>query len=320
MAQPRIAVVGSLVMDLVVWLPHLPRLHETLLPDRFEVFPGGKGFNQALTARRCGAEVTLVGRVGDDGFGRDFEALLAAEGIDARIGRDPTVGTSLGIPIVLPGGDNSIIGIPLANTRLAVADVTACESAIAAAGALILQLEVPVVASRHAAAIARAAGRLVVFNPAPAQPEVGQLLAPLAGGAAPVDWLLPNEIEAGQLLGTEVSTVSDAVEAGRALLARGVKAGVVVTLGDRGAVAVTPSGSLHQPTFPVVPVDPTGAGDAFCGAFTVGIVEGRPLPDALRFAAAAGALCVTRAGAAPSLPTRTAIAALIATHPSVEAS
>ncbi len=298
---PHIAVVGSLVTDLVVWLPHFPHKGETLHPHRFEIFAGGKGFNQAVTARRCGAEVSLVGRVGEDSFGQMFFELLEREGIDRRwLKRDP-VGTSLGIPMIDSHGDNSIIGIPRANTQLSRADVDAALLAITKAKVLMLQLEVPLDTSQYAAYLASEGGTTIILNPAPAHITVDELLP---GGYPWVDWLTPNEVEAGMLTGRPVTDVDSARQAAQALLAFGVRQGIIITLGARGSFALTREREAFAPAIPVQPVDPTGAGDAFNGAFAVALAEGQPLEQALRFANAAGALSVAVAGAEPSLPRR----------------
>jgi ribokinase len=303
MTEPRIVVVGSLVMDLVLWLPHFPRKGETLHPSRFEMFAGGKGFNQAVTARRCGAQVSMAGRVGGDAFGDTFFQLMEREGIDRRyVTRDDTMGTSLGIPMIDPNGDNCIIGIPRANTRLAPEDVEAAQDAIAHAQVLLLQLEVPVAASVRAAQMAREAGAAVVLNPAPAHLPIDRFLS-----EGLIDWLIPNEVETGMISGEPVRDVDEARKAARAILGRGVKQGVIVTLGAHGSLAVTREGEWYAPPFPITPVDPTGAGDAFCGAFGVALAENQPIEQALRFANAAGALCAMVAGAEPSLPRREAV-------------
>ncbi len=312
----RVAVVGSLVMDLTLWLPHFPRRGETLHPTRFEMFAGGKGFNQAVTARRLGAAVAMVGRVGKDTFGERFLEVLSRESIDhEHVLRDERLGTSLGIPLIDPSGENCILGVPLANTRLSETDVEAARSLIERSQVTLLQMEVPFEASRRAAEIARQAGGAVVLNPAPAHPEARGFLERGPGGADLVDWLIANEVEAEMLSGIRVDGLSAARQAARALVARGLRRGAVVTLGAQGAVAATAQVERHVPAFPVEVVDPTGAGDAFCGAWGVALAEGLALADALRFANAAGALCVTQAGAEPSLPRRAAVEAFLADHP-----
>ena len=312
----RVAVVGSLVMDLTLWLPHFPRRGETLHPTRFEMFAGGKGFNQAVAARRLGAQVALVGRVGNDAFAERFTEILVREAIDHKhVVRDERLGTSLGIPLIDPSGENCILGVPLANTRLSAADVEAARHLVEQSQVTLLQMEVPFETSLRAAEIARQAGAMVVLNPAPAHPDARGFLERGPQGADLVDWLIANEIEAEMLSGIRVDGLSSARQAARALVARGLRRGAVVTLGAQGAVAATAQVERHVSAFPVQAVDPTGAGDSFCGAWAVALAEGMPLEDALRFANAAGALCVMHAGAEPSLPRRAAVEAFLADHP-----
>lgn len=307
---PRIAVVGSLVTDLVVWLPHFPLKGETLLASRFGIFVGGKGCNQALTARRCGAQVSMIGRVGEDAFGQMLLDVLERDGLDHRfVKRDP-VGTSLALPMIDPNGDNSIVGIPRANAHLSEEDVEQAASAISNSQVVMLQFEVPLVASQAAARLAHASGAVVIFNPAPTHTSAGQHLPHHFPWA---DWLTPNEVEAEQLTGQRVNDVESAREAAGRLLAHGVRQGVVITLGARGAFARTREREVFSPAFPVTPVDTTGAGDAFNGALAVALAEGQSLEEALRFANAAGAYAVTVAGAEPSLPHRADIGRILAT-------
>jgi len=295
-ARPAIVVVGSLVIDLVVEVPHLPRLHETLVSTRSSRHLGGKGFNQALTAGRLGARATLIGAAGDDEALASFRELLAREGVELRVHLD-AAGTGLAFPMVLPDGHNAIVLLPRANLALAPSHVTASADAFRGASLVLLQHEVPVEASIAAARLAREAGATVIVNPAPARSDAEELLS-LA------DWLVPNEVEASALAGVEVTDPASAFAAAEALLGR-VRHGVVVTLGAAGAVALERTGGRHRVAPHVVTaVDPTGAGDAFCGAFAVALGEGRAVADALGFASAAGAFAVTRRGAEPGLPRR----------------
>jgi ribokinase len=249
-----------------------------------------------------------VGKVGDDPFGQAFIEALVREGIENFVARDPAIGTSLGIPMIDPNGDNSIIGIPRANTKLSREDVDAALPAIRDSDVLMLQLEVPLDTSQYAAHRLSEGGATVILNPAPAHIRVDELLP---NGSPWIDWLIPNEVEAETLTGRQISNVASAREAAQALLSFGVRRGVAITMGAQGAFALTQDGEWHAPAFPVRPVDPTGAGDAFSGAFAVALAEGQPIESALRFANAAGALCVTVAGAEPSLPRREAIERLM---------
>jgi ribokinase len=294
--NPKVVVVGSFMMDLVIKAERRPQKGETLVGQEFGMFIGGKGSNQAIAAARLGAEVTMIGRLGTDLFGDTFMSSLAQEKIDTRfIVRDAEVGTGVGTPVIDAEGDNSIIIVPRANMRLSVADVERAESAIAAADVLLLQLEVPIEASQRAAEIARTGGAKVILNPAPAR-ELPD------GFLAQVDILTPNEVETEFLSGVKVSDTTGAERAARILLGKGVSA-VILTLGDRGALLLTPDVTKLIPAYKVNVVDTTAAGDAFCGALAMGLARGEKIEDAVAFANAAGALAVTVLGAAPSMPT-----------------
>ena len=167
--RPEVCVVGSFMMDLVVRAPRRPAVGETLVGDSFEMFLGGKGFNQAIAAARAGARTAMVGRVGGDDFGKCFLEALERDGIDAAfVTRDETLGTGVGLPLVEPSGANSIVIVPRANHRQDAGDVRAAKPAIESARVVLLQLELSAPVALEAARIARAAGRTVVLNPAPA--------------------------------------------------------------------------------------------------------------------------------------------------------
>ncbi len=297
----RITVVGAFNLDLVFWAERRPRRGESLMGRRFGMFPGGKGFNQAVAAARLGAEVSMIGRLGTDDFAQPFLETLAAEGIDDRyVVRDPEAGTGVASPVVEADGANSIVFVPRANMNLSPADVEAAADAIRASDVLLFQLETPPEASLRAAEIAQEAGTRVVFNPAPAVAFADELWACC-------DVLVPNEVEAAMLADHRAE---DPEGAARALLGRGLQA-MVVTLGEKGALLVTPDGTERFPPHEVEVVDSVAAGDAFCGALAVRLAEGASLPQAARFANAAGALAVTVAGAAPSMPQRAAVEGLL---------
>ncbi len=294
--NPKVVVVGSFMMDLVIKAERRPQKGETLVGQEFGMFIGGKGSNQAIAAARLGADVTMIGRLGTDLFGDTFMSSLAQEKIDTRfIVRDAEVGTGVGTPVIDAEGDNSIIIVPRANMRLSVADVERAESTIAAADVLLLQLEVPIEASQRAAEIARTGGAKVILNPAPARELPDSFLAQ-------VDIMTPNEVETEFLSGIKVSDTTGAERAARILLGKGVSA-VILTLGDRGALLLTPDVTKLIPAYKVNVVDTTAAGDAFCGALAMGLARGEKIEDAVAFANAAGALAVTVLGAAPSMPT-----------------
>ncbi len=302
---PKVAVVGSLNIDLVCHAMRRPDKGETIIGNAFDIFTGGKGFNQATAAARLGAEVTLVGSVGADPFGEMLLTATENEHIDSRFVRKRTdTGTGVATIVIEPDGDNSIIVVPRANMALTASDIDAAADAIADADVLLLQLETPVETSEHAAAIAKGSrkngGTTVILNPAPAQPLPDSLLAH-------VDILTPNQSETELLSGMQINNEEGAHNAAEALRARMVDAAtsvVVLTLGEQGALILTATASERIHAFPVEAVDTTGAGDAFCGALATALANGETLFSAIAFANAAGAAAVTVVGATPSMPTR----------------
>ncbi|MFD6426248.1 ribokinase [Streptomyces sp. NPDC060198] len=287
-----IAVVGSLNLDLVAPVPRHPVPGETVLGGDIAQHPGGKGANQAVAVARLGAEVSFVGRVGDDDAGQVMTGAVGGQGVDITHVRT-TAGTATGRAMIAvsPAGENTIIVSPGANSRLGAADCEAAADVLHRAAVTVLQQEVPDEAN-HAAA--RLAGGTVLYNPAPVTP-----------GTTPppyVDLLVPNRTELAALTGTAVPRTTDEVVAAARRL-RGAGA-VVVTLGGDGVLLLEGTAHLHLPAFRVDPKDTTAAGDCFCGALAVGLSEGRSLAEAARWASAAAALSTTRAGAQSSLPVR----------------
>ena len=303
--KPKVVVVGSFMMDLVIKAERRPQKGETLIGQQFGMFGGGKGNNQAIAAARLGGDVTMVGRLGMDSFGDKLMDALVEEGVEIRfIVRDAEVGIGVGSPVIDADGDNSIIIVPRANMRLSAADVDRAASAISDSDVLLLQLEVPIAASQRAAEIAKSSGTKVILNPAPAQDLPDSFLAQ-------VDILTPNQVEAELLSGVEVSDSEGAERAARILLDRGVSA-AILTLGEGGALLFKDGLTTSIPAYRVNVVDTTAAGDAFCGALATALARGEALEDAVVFANAAGALAVTVLGAAPSMPTAQQITEFLA--------
>ena len=301
---PHIVVVGSLNMDLVIRTPRFPGPGETIIGSAFHTIPGGKGANQAVAAAKLGAQVIMVGRVGDDAFGDQQLANLSQLGIDvSRIQRDPKAATGVALIVLDEQGQNSIILAPGANMRLTLADLEAAEDALASAAILVLQLEIPQKVVEQAIKAARAHGVVVLLNPAP-----GRRLPPTL--LSQVDVLIPNESETALLTGTEVDDIESARRAAAKLRAAGVGT-VILTLGGRGALLLEGQKATHVPGYRVHVVDTTAAGDAFVGGFAVALAEGQDLAEAVRLANAAGALAVTKLGAQPSLPTRSEVEAFL---------
>ena len=312
---PRIVVVGSINMDLVVRAARFPAPGETLLGGALATHPGGKGANQAVAAARLGAEVAMVGCVGRDAYGAELRAVLQREGVDvahvlSRGGEATGVGV---ITVCTATGENAIVVASGTNRAMTARDVEAARETIEESDALILQLETTDEAVRRAAEIARGASVPVFLNAAPAGPLP-------AGLPRLIDILIVNEAEARVLAGLgeprrDGETGSPSDEQIASHLHAFIGGHVLVTLGARGALYHDGRDVRHQPAFEVRPVDTTAAGDAFVGAFAVVWCEGLDGPEALRFANAAAACAVTRAGAMPSLPTRSEVERMLATTP-----
>ncbi|MDT0266483.1 ribokinase [Streptomyces sp. DSM 44915] len=304
MTGPRataVAVLGSTNMDLVAFVATAPRRGETVAGREFRTLPGGKGANQAVAAARAGGRVAMIGAVGDDPFAPRLRAALADAGVDTTGLRTVPGASGTAHIVVDDEGGNSIVVVPGANstvTGLATGD----EERIAAADALLTQLELPVEGVLAGVRAARAHGVRTVLTPAPAQPLPPELLAL-------TDLLVPNEHEAAVLTG-----VAEPLAAARALLA--LVPEVVITLGAAGSLyAARDAEPVSVPAVPVRAVDSTAAGDTFVGALAVAVGEGRPVPRAMAWAAGAAALAVSRPGASASMPNRAEIDTLFRSAP-----
>ena len=300
--KPGVAVVGSLNMDFVVSVERLPTPGATVLGAGFRTNPGGKGANQACAAGRVGGgrvAVKTIGRVGEDVFGDSLTANLREAGVDVgavrAVEREPT---GVALIWVESGGENSIVVAPGANGTLTADDMEAMRPVFAECAWVLFQLETPLAAVAAGLAAAREEGAKTILDPAPAR-ELGPEILRL------VDILTPNEGEACALLGRAAARVSieEAPELARALMDLGPGA-VILKLGHQGAFYFDGSAEWFQPGFVVEARDTTAAGDVFNGALAVALAEGREVPAALRWANAAAAISVTRAGAQASIPTR----------------
>ena len=305
-SAPRLVVVGSANQDLVVRVEHIPAPGETVLGGAFVTLAGGKGANQAVAAARLGAHVQFVGRVGADAFGEALHAAMSESGVDLdHLLTDPRHPTGVALIGVDDAGQNAIIVAPGANGHVSPADIDAARRSIAAADAVVLQLEIPREAVAHAVEVAHEEGTRVILNPAPVSytsPLPGDLLRR-------VTVLTPNEHEAANLLGLPSASGLSMDEVARSLRALGPDI-VIITLGGEGCIVATETDTRHIPAVPVTPVDTTAAGDCFTGALAVALGEGRSIEAAARFAVRAASLSVTRMGAQPSLPLRADLDAL----------
>ena len=289
MAPPRIAVVGSANTDLITFGDAFPRPGETIFGQNFDLGFGGKGANQAIAARLCGAEVLMVARVGNDLFGEATIKNFASFGVDTTHVR-VLQGVSTGVaPIfVEPSGQNRIIVVKGANDRLLPADVDAAAAQLRGVDTIILQFEIPLETIYHTVRFARANDIRCIVNPAPALPaDLAQLKA--------ADYFIPNETEAELITGHPVHTVEEAGACARALLQKGFRK-VILTLGARGALLAEAGGAVHVPPYTVTAVDTTGAGDAFIGSLAVFLAEGTAEKEAVARANLYAGLSTTRIG------------------------
>jgi len=298
----KIVVVGSFNVDLTSYVERIPVPGETVAGDRFVTGPGGKGSNQAVAAARLGAEVTFIGRIGDDVFAPIALNIWKDEGINTDfVVQDPDNSTGVAPITVESSGENSIVVVLGANLAITKADIDKAADVIADADVVITQLEISDEIVEYALQTARDKGVTTILNPAPARPVKAEVLA-LA------DYITPNETELATLAGMSVD--DDVAEMARSLLVTDEQA-VVATLGSAGAQFVKRDSSEMIPTYKVDVVDTTGAGDAFNGGFAVGLAEGKNLADAIRFGNATAALSVTKPGTAPSMPQRDIVETLL---------
>lgn len=288
------------MMDLTCYAESLPEAGETIFGKSFTTGFGGKGANQAVMARRCGADVYMVGRVGEDLFGKSILENFENAGINHSYTGVSSLPTGVAHIWVDSTGENRIMIVPGANSEVSVDDVVAAIAKIPELGIVIAQCEIPQAVTLAAFESAKKRGCLTLLNPAPFQPLSAELLAS-------TDWLVVNEVEFSQLHAGHVLPTSDAIisefRPGRS---------AVVTLGASGAAIVDPFGSVQRVSVPrVSPVDTTGAGDCFIGAFAAGLIQGFTPSKALEFAALVASLSVLRHGAQSSYPTTDEIAQIL---------
>ena len=315
MPQP-IVVVGSLNIDLVTRTAAMPREGQTVPGSDFQIHPGGKGANQAVAAARLGAPVSMVGRLGDDVFAAMLRAALEGDGVQVDAVLTSPGPSGVAVIVVADTGENSIIVTPGANALLVPEDLDAHQELIGSAACVLTQLEIPLATVEHLTRMCSRAGVPLILDPAPAAQLSAEILAATT-------WFTPNETEAGFYL-TQMGGRGEALDSGQLaqqLLATG-PAGVVLKQGGRGAYLAAHGGGRGAgaggdrlaeqiAAFPVSAMDSTGAGDTFNGAFAAALYGGAAPREAARFASAAAAISVTRAGAQPSMPTRDEVEAFL---------
>ena len=308
-AQQRhgsVAILGVFVPDAAYRASRQPAMGETILGSSFALGPGGKGSNQAVAAARCNAEVSFISRLGQDAFAQMALDMYTAEEIDARIEQtsDSYTGSAY-IFIDDKTGDNAIIVCPGAAGTISPEYIDGMADVIKRADVFVTQLEQPLDAAEHALALARKAGVITILNTAPAE-SIDDGVFKLC------DYVTPNETEVEAYTGVKVVSIDDAKKAGDVLLGKGVGT-ALITLGEQGALLHNAEQSVHIPAVIAGDVvETTGAGDAFNGGFAAALAQKQSPVDAAHFAAAVAGLSVTRAGTAPSMPTRAQVEALMA--------
>ncbi|NLO04691.1 MAG: ribokinase [candidate division WS1 bacterium] len=301
----KITVLGNINIDFVMRAERMPRPGETLMGSDLKLVPGGKCANQAVTAARVGADVTVIGRLGEDVFGPQLLANLEREGINTRyITTDPTTHTGSAFIALTPSGENSILSCMGANLAVTPEQVEGASEAIERADMLLVQLGVPLEAVQRAMEIAGGTGTSVLFDPTPVRGDLSAMW-PLTTVSC------PNETEAEVIIGRPATTIEDAAKAAEWFRDQGVDV-AIIKLGARGALVLDDDGARVVGGYQVDVVDTTGAGDAFAGALGTRLAEGAAVEEAIAFANAAGAMAASRFGAQPSLPTRDEVGALMA--------
>lgn len=296
---------GSCNVDLTGYANHLPVAGETAVGDLIRTSPGGKGSNQMVAAHMSGSEALLIAKIGDDALSNCLHDFYRGKGFPqkyVKICEGENTGTAI-IEIDKTDAQNRILIIRGANLLLCEEDVLAAEVDFADADVVLTQLETGDKPIYAAAELARKYSKPFILNPAPYRPLSDELLSM-------VDYITPNETEAGYLTGIEITSVEDAKRAAKELLSKGIK-NVIITLGKNGAYYTDGKSEIHVPGIKVDAVETTGAGDAFNGGFATALGEGMDIETALKFANCTAAISVTRLGAAESMPTRAEIDAFM---------
>jgi len=294
----KIIVLGSINMDLVVQTDRAPQGGETLSGTSFQTIPGGKGANQAVAIARQGGEISMIGRVGSDGFGKELLKKLEENKVNVGfIKEDDSCSTGVAMIVVEKSGQNRIIVVAGANGEVFNDDIDSAETLFDDCGYLVAQLETPLPTVAYAINKAKSKNIKTVLNaaPAPEKPLDNELLKK-------IDYLLVNETEAQMISGEIVDSMESALNAAK-VLNKQTQGCIILTLGDKGSVTADGNSVWHTPSFKINAVDTTAAGDAFTGGLVNSLNQGLPLKEAVLHATAAGALAASKFGAQPSLPT-----------------
>jgi len=303
----KIVVIGSSNIDLIMKMHHLPEMGETVTGAKFMQVYGGKGANQAVAAARAGGNVAFVNCVGEDAYTPQMVHNYKKDGIDIRfVFEEKGVASGHALIMIDDSGENIISVASEANNLLLPEKIDVASPAFNDAAMIVMQYEIPEETIKYVIDLANRKNIPVLWNCAPARAFDLSYIPR-------INILVLNEVEAGFLAGMTVENETDAEKAAQKLVDSGVEK-VIITLGSKGAFVVTKTEKVSVPAFKVEAVDTTAAGDTFCGAFAVALVEGKSLKEALQFASAAAAISVTRMGAQPSAPTRKEIESFLGKH------
>ena len=295
MSLKKIVVIGSINTDMVVKTLKLPVPGETILGGKFLMTPGGKGANQAVAAARLGGNVSFIGKIGSDIFGKESKMILESENVNTNyLFIDKKNPSGVALITVDKNGENCIVVASGSNACLSVSDIETAKEEILSSDIILVQLEIPIETVEYIVDLCYNNDKTVILNPAPATNLSDELLRK-------VSIIVPNETEAELLTGVKVSDLASAETAARYLSNKGISV-VVITLGNKGALLCTLSETQYIPSPLVESIDSTGAGDVFCGALAFSISKGIELADSVRFANKAASISVTRMGAQASAP------------------
>ncbi|WP_307852202.1 ribokinase [Neobacillus rhizophilus] len=291
----KVLVIGSLNMDLVTHVPHLPKAGETISSEKFQTNFGGKGANQAVALARLGADTTMIGKVGNDDYGQSLLNNLKQSGVNTSSILEDDGPTGMAFINVSADGENNIVLVSGANHKLQTSDINQNRVLIEQSDIIIMQLEIPLEVVEYVLELAFELHKKVILNPAPAQKLTKAMLEK-------VHTLIPNETELQILTGMPVSNEAEILSAGYYLKTLGIER-LVITAGEKGAYVINDEGEFHVPAFKVNVVDTTAAGDSFIAAFIVAETKGLSDEEAAQFANKVSSIVITREGAQSSIPT-----------------
>ncbi len=291
----KICVIGSLNMDLVVNVDEMPKKGQTLIGGNFKEVPGGKGANQAVAIARLGGDVSMIGKVGTDGFGQTLINALKTDNVKTDYIEIENCSSGVAMITVDKNAENSIVVAPGANFRVLREDIDKCIDGIKESDIVVVQLETPLDTIKYALQESKKLGKYTILNPAPAVKLDDDIIKN-------VDLLTPNETELEILSGVKIENEDDIKKAADVMIQKGVKQ-LIVTLGSKGSLYIDKDNMKFKKSYKVDAIDTTAAGDSYTGALAVAFSQDKGIEEAMDFASKVGALCVMKEGAQTSLPT-----------------